>query len=150
MYWQKALRYYDSVPVAKLASPHTRYVTHAGGYWHGSPYNYASLKNLLFSSSTGFDFLKNNPNVQKYLGNEDLVSYTKDMHLITIPTLLIWGKYDGTVPVAMANDAYKRLGTPREKKSIVILESSAHSPYIENREKFNTEIINFLLKNITE
>ena len=148
-YWMSALKYYDTVSFKKLTYRHTRYLTKAGGLWYGRPHNYASYTNIFFSYSTGFDFLSNNPHVQKFLSNEDLMSFTKDLKKITLPSLILWGKHDGTIPVEMATDFFDKIGTTDDLKKIVLFEKSAHSPYIEEKEKFNTVVTDFIatLKN---
>ena len=48
------------------------------------------------------------------------------MENITLPAKIIWGINDGILPVALAQDAYDRLGTPAAHKSISILPNSSH------------------------
>lgn len=69
---------------------------------------------------------------------------TDKMHLITLPSLIVWGRHDGILPVALAQDAYDRLGTPASDKSIVIFENSAHSPMFEERDGFNQAVRDFI------
>jgi pimeloyl-ACP methyl ester carboxylesterase len=69
------------------------------------------------------------------------------MDRITLPSLIVWGRHDGILPVELADDAYERLGTPRSDKSIVIFEDSAHSPMFEQPDAFNRAVIDFIEAN---
>ena len=40
---------------------------------------------------------------------------------ITIPTLVLWGEYDGVNTIDMAYDAYNSLGTDPSEKELLIL-----------------------------
>jgi pimeloyl-ACP methyl ester carboxylesterase len=143
-YWNEALAYYGRTHFSELGRKHTEYVQAAGGYFHGKEHIYASTDNIFFSASTGFDFLSNNSYSRKHLDNEQLMPYTRQMQRITVPSLILFGRHDGIVPVEMAEDAWKRLGTPQERKRIVIFEKSAHSPYIEEKEAFTEAVVGFV------
>jgi pimeloyl-ACP methyl ester carboxylesterase len=66
------------------------------------------------------------------------------MHHITIPSLITWGRHDGILPVPLAQDAYNRIATNRNGKSIVIYEHTAHSPMFEEKTKFNQDVASFM------
>ena len=53
------------------------------------------------------------------------------MDKITIPVLIMWGRYDGTLPVAMADDAFNSIGTAPADKYKVIFENSGHCASFE-------------------
>ncbi len=76
--------------------------------------------------------------------NSLATDYTPDMHKITVPTLLLWGKHDGATPVELAQNAYDVLGTPATDKRIVIFDHSAHNPMNEEPEKFYREVKAFV------
>jgi len=58
----------------------------------------------------------------------------------SIPTLLIWGKQDGIVPVSAAND-YKRA---LKNSKLVVLDNCGHRPELEALDRFVHETRNFL------
>ncbi|MCB0843956.1 MAG: alpha/beta hydrolase [Bacteroidetes bacterium] len=64
---------------------------------------------------------------------------------ITIPTLLLWGKYDFSVPPVLGYDALGRLGSADKK--LVIFNRSIHHPMDTEPEKFGQEVIEFVERN---
>ena len=71
---------------------------------------------------------------------------TPEMHKIIIPSMVLWGRHDGTLPVALAYDAYDNLGTEDEKKELHIFENSAHGCSFEEPELFIERVTNFIEK----
>ena len=69
------------------------------------------------------------------------VSYTERMNEITIPTLLIWGKYDFVVPPELAHTAEPRMGGPVTK---VILPASAHPAMNEEAVAYVNAVVDFV------
>lgn len=65
---------------------------------------------------------------------------------ITIPTLLLWGKYDFVVPPALAQQAFDLIINSTDKE-MVIFENSGHSPMSDEPEKFAAEVIDFIDRN---
>ena len=57
-----------------------------------------------------------------------------------IPTLLVWGAEDRWVPASVGERTREFLGGPR----LVIMPGTAHAPYYEDPENFNTLLIDFL------
>ena len=72
------------------------------------------------------------------------LNLSDDMQRITIPCLVLWGKYDGVNTLEMGYDAYHSIGTPSENKEMVILENSAHEGYLEEPELFKASVASFL------
>ncbi len=72
---------------------------------------------------------------------EDL-SYTNRLNEITLPSLLLWGKYDLVVPPKFGQDALDNLGS--SAKELVIFEKSGHSPMFLEPDKFADEVIGFM------
>jgi pimeloyl-ACP methyl ester carboxylesterase len=58
----------------------------------------------------------------------------------SIPTLLIWGKQDGIVPVTAANDYRRAL----KNSKLVVLDNCGHRPELESLDRFVDETRNFL------
>lgn len=55
----------------------------------------------------------------------EVLALTDRLHEITVPTLLLWGKYDFVVPPALGESALENIGT--DDKKLVIFEASGHS-----------------------
>nr|XP_019703407.1 uncharacterized protein LOC109505362 [Elaeis guineensis] len=72
------------------------------------------------------------------LGNKD------EFQLTPLPqdVLIIWGEYDRIFPLEKAYEIKKRLG---EKARLEIMKNTAHVPQVEDPEKFNEILLNFLL-----
>ncbi len=70
------------------------------------------------------------------------VSLTDRLSEITIPSLVLWGKYDLVVPTLYAQEAFDNLGS--EDKDIFIFEKSAHSPMDNEPELFADKVIEFI------
>lgn len=125
--------------------------TKAGGYFHdpsNSPGAGADL--LLFSPfSLGAQLANDGIVLEKLLSDDafyDALRMSSKLSRITIPSLVLWGRHDGAVPVAMAHDAHDNLGTPPEHKFLVIFEKSAHMPPFEEPEAFLTAVTQFIEK----
>lgn len=148
-YWTEALAWYEKTPVIThelaVINTHCAYVTKAHGYTHDEKNNNIHMGSYIFLSPATFP-----GNILAQLRPVNAlweIWYNKlngEMTSITIPTLILWGAHDGILPVELAQDAYDALGTPDEHKSIVIFENSAHSPMIEEGEKFAQSVINFM------
>lgn len=69
-------------------------------------------------------------------------SLTEELPTINIPVLIIFGKYDTSVPPTLGADAFSRLGSL--DKSLFIFESSAHHPHDTEPELFAEKVIEFM------
>lgn len=61
---------------------------------------------------------------------------------ITLPSLLIYGKYDVSVPPSVGKDAFKRLGSG--EKELVLFEHSIHHPHDTEPDRFAEEVVRFI------
>lgn len=68
------------------------------------------------------------------------------MNRIIIPSLVLWGRHDGTLPVDLAFDAYDHLGTVHEDRHIYIFENSAHMPSYEEPDLWLDKVRAFVEK----
>jgi pimeloyl-ACP methyl ester carboxylesterase len=59
---------------------------------------------------------------------------------LKMPVLLIWGRHDHIFPPSHADSALKRLANGR----IEIFEESGHTPQIEEPDRFNRLVLDFL------
>ena len=64
----------------------------------------------------------------------------KRMHRIQTPTLVIWGRQDGIVPVIYAQEFIDRIAGARS----VVVEGSAHIPQLEQRATVSKLVLDFL------
>ena len=70
------------------------------------------------------------------------VSFTDRLTEITIPSLVLWGKYDLVVPTVYAQEAFDNLGAA--DKELVIFDKSAHSPMFMEPKLFSDKVIEFI------
>lgn len=103
------------------------------------------LRNSLFRDHP-INTLWNNINSVKVLATNggifETLSYSNRLDGITIPSLVLWGKYDMVVPPVFAQNAYDNLGS--KKKELVIFEHSGHSPMFEEPNLFADKVIEFI------
>ncbi len=72
---------------------------------------------------------------------EDL-SYADQLHRITLPTLLLWGRYDLVIPPAMGEAALASLGST--EKELYIFNRSGHSPMVNQPGSFAAQVLAFI------
>ena len=72
-------------------------------------------------------------------------SMTNSLGKVTLPLLVLSGKYDFVVPPVLANDLYN-LASSIDKK-LVIFDKSGHSPMTHEPIKYRIEIISFIEAN---
>ncbi|WP_282160833.1 alpha/beta fold hydrolase [Ulvibacterium marinum] len=80
--------------------------------------------------------------------DEDIIgelSFTERLSEITIPSLILWGKYDMVVPEFYAQEAFDNLGSAEKK--LVIFERSGHSPMFSESNQFAREVLQFMDQN---
>ena len=70
------------------------------------------------------------------------LSMAKDLHKITKPTLLIWGKYDFTVPPKLGEVALENIGA--SEKTLKIYEHSGHVPMASDPDRFVKDVSEFI------
>ena len=73
------------------------------------------------------------------------IDYTQELSQITIPSMIMWGKYDLVIPYKQGEEAYDNIGS--NKKTWVLFESSAHSAMMDEYEQFEQEMIKFIEAN---
>jgi proline iminopeptidase len=146
-YWQEALQWYNTYD-GKLTYTSKHYTEYLGKahayYFHDEPSLY-SVSDYFFGRPNGFDLLLNASYSDQTMENEVVdTDLTSNMNLITVPSLLLWGRHDGAIPFQMAEDAYNALGTSQQDKSIFYFEDSAHAPMIEENALFCSKVIQFV------
>ncbi len=63
---------------------------------------------------------------------------------LTLPTLMIWGRYDDLIAPEEGMAVFENFSTPPSEKRFVLLPHSSHEPYISDPDGFQQEIINFV------
>lgn len=92
----------------------------------------------LWASSSGigmFDEVKN-------------IDYTSRLGEITLPALILWGRYDLVLPVTLGQQAYDNIGTENFRKRFVIFDYSGHSPMAYQPEAFLEVLTKFVNDNL--
>jgi pimeloyl-ACP methyl ester carboxylesterase len=69
-------------------------------------------------------------------------SYTNQLNKVTLPVLIIYGKYDMVCPKELGEELYRLVGST--DKELVISEVSSHSPMMQDREFFYDKVIEFI------
>ena len=79
--------------------------------------------------------------------NEEIstANYSPQMYKITVPVLLLWGKYDFICPEGLADDIYNRIGSAVKKK--VVSPISGHNMMLVDKKLFCNEVANFVEQN---
>ncbi len=86
----------------------------------------------LYDTEAGLDFL------QSLLS----ATCTDQLYKIKIPSLLIWGQYDFTVPMGCGYDALSKLGS--SYKQLVLMPHSGHTPMNGDPDLFAQTVSNFI------
>ena len=99
------------------------------------PYLTGPVNPLTSLISGGITNFKLSPEIEQ-------LSLTDQLYKVTIPTLVLWGRYDFVVPPTLGYDTYNNISST--KKEIVIFEKSGHSPMSNEWEPFSDAIISFI------
>lgn len=90
--------------------------------------------------------LWNSNNVQKILVTEQgifqNISFADRLSEITLPSIVLWGKYDLVVPTIFAQEAFDNLGS--SEKEIFFFEKSAHNLMLNEPNLFADKVIKFI------
>jgi pimeloyl-ACP methyl ester carboxylesterase len=91
----------------------------------------AVLCNLLYSEDSNF--------------NKELAvtQFSTSLNLVTVPVLVLWGKYDFTCPLALGEDFYNRISST--DKRIAISAKSGHNMIFQDKQLFCKEVDAFVL-----
>jgi len=143
-YWKKELEWYNTASCTwdNFMNRHANNVDKLNGYY----YNPSNRKDFSrWTSPLPILFFLNNSNVQKTF-NLEKFNLSSQMYKIKIPSVIIWGRHDGILPVELAQNAYDNLGTNRENKYLYIFEKSAHSTQNEEPDLFVDIVTEFIEK----
>ena len=90
--------------------------------------NYYNLNH----TSSGNDFLE----------SLEIADYSDQLYKIKLPSLLLWGQFDFTVPPVLGEDGMRNLGSANKK--LVLFPHSGHHPMETDTDPVDDEIINFV------
>ena len=76
------------------------------------------------------------------MAETEKVAMTDELYKISIPTLLLWGKYDFVVPPALGESAFANISST--EKELVIFDYSGHSPMDTEAARFVDEVVEFV------
>jgi pimeloyl-ACP methyl ester carboxylesterase len=146
-HWQKEIDWYNTQPVFDSDNfvRHQNNVNDLDGFYYdskndpGNFFGFASPVPVFYSLTTLY-LLNNNKFDMKN------IDYSPEMYKITIPAMVLWGRHDGSLPVALAQNAYDSIGTTPSDKSLYIFESSAHCPSLEEPELWLNRMKEFVEK----
>lgn len=148
--WEALAAYYDHIEnwrEPKVIIQHSKNLNKVDGYFY-KPENregLVSLKRILFSETNFLALLAQNKNAIEEMDIWHL-DLTSRLHKIQIPTLLLWGRYDGILPVDLAEEARNAMQLPDE--NFYIFEESSHSPHYEQTDLFNEKLLSFIQQNL--
>ena len=83
-----------------------------------------------------------NATAQAILGKELKRSWSARYRELTLPTLMVWGRYDLVVPPTLGEDVQLRIAS--ETVELVILEDSAHAPMFHEPDAYASAILDFM------
>ena len=147
-YWRGEIAWYNSKPGSfdtKYWMRHGKNINDLNGIYHNpdnDPGNFFSFASPVpvFYQMTTLHLTNNNKFDLKN------IDFTPEIYKITIPVMILWGRYDGTLPVDLAQDAYDHVGTVLADKYIHIFENSAHCPSFEEPELWLDRMKEFVEK----
>lgn len=109
-----------------------KYFIDLGKYYLFSPYDPITASVNSFFTSSGFGMFD----------EVTATDYTSQLDLITVPTLIIWGKYDMVIPIKLGEEAFDKIGST--DKAIEIFPTSGHSPMVNDPIGFYKVIYDFV------
>jgi proline iminopeptidase len=150
-FWDYVLDWYSDNPnFTSDQLEHYTFVEKANGYIYNPEKNSNKKTFLEYSFNYLFEspadvttaFTNYNHVIQHFIISA--IDLTPQMQKITLPSLIVWGKYDGIIPYPMAQHAFNSLGTIETEKSIFTLPNSAHYGYYEDPELFVEAVKSFI------
>jgi pimeloyl-ACP methyl ester carboxylesterase len=103
------------------------------------------IASLMFFSPFYPFFQKNNNSLQSIMWRRlENINFVPEMYKITILSLILWGRHDGILPVALGYEAYENIGSAN--KYLYIFEKSAHNLFNDEPELFVQRVREFVDK----
>ncbi|WP_281616245.1 alpha/beta hydrolase [Flammeovirga sp. SubArs3] len=144
--WKEVIQWWEDHPNPNesMDEPY-QHVRMLEGYIYDKETSDALHNNSVFEqrflASYSFGWLHNQYEDFNFMAHYDFMPRAKN---IIIPTLLIWGKEDGAVPVAVSDTVYSLVNTPIEDKYKVQLDECAHAPHWEKPYIWTDEVRAFI------
>ena len=152
-FWESAKKWFESNPsYSSMAKPPYQFAIAAGGDLYDDQRYLDSAKidfiQLALKSPFSTDYLFSQVKGTKV----DYTGWTVADRLreIKLPSLIIWGRHDGIIPVTMAYDCFNGYGSPAADKYLEIFDYSAHSPHFEEPLTFAERVETFVDRYILE
>lgn len=144
---QEVLNWYRENPVINIGNvaAHAGYVRTYYGYTPKGEESDIPMGEMIFTSQLSLQYLINSGNTSSKFDIWS-VNLTESMDRITLPSLIVWGRHDGILPVPLAQQAYDALGTPLSDKYIEILPNSGHDPVAKDYDQFHNAVKTFINK----
>jgi pimeloyl-ACP methyl ester carboxylesterase len=135
-----------------------RYVSRFGGIYHSkdsipmwvlglsfltSP-EYSLFEGLETLSMRGFDFTMN-AMYEEYKA----INLTEEIHSMKVPVYFFEGKFDRAIPLEPVKFYFDSLEA-ENGKHFIVFENSGHFPMVEEKEKYQELLIDFVLKEIND
>jgi pimeloyl-ACP methyl ester carboxylesterase len=76
------------------------------------------------------------------LFDQTVQDYREAVKSVDIPTLILWGRHDELLPASGADDLKQRI----PHAEVVMFEDSGHCPFLEETEKFNGAVEQFMAR----
>jgi pimeloyl-ACP methyl ester carboxylesterase len=150
-FWSYALNWYHKNPnFTSDQLEHYAFVEKANGYVHDptvkrTPASFPGYStDYIFHSPADIGMTLTNYNtvIRNFIISD--IDLTAEMKKISLPSLIVWGEFDGIIPVPMATEAFDALGTASVSKRITILHNSGHVGFYEEPEVFAASVRAFM------
>jgi pimeloyl-ACP methyl ester carboxylesterase len=150
-FWKYALDWYSRNPnFTSDQLEHYAFLEKAHGYIHDptvkrKPANYPGYTlSFVFNSPADLTQALTNYNhvIRNFIVSD--IDLTAEMKHITLPSLIVWGQFDGVIPYPLAQQAFDALGTPLNDKRIYTLTNSGHDGFYEEPESFVNAVTDFV------
>ena len=146
-FWQNARKWFEQNPsYSSMSKPPYQFAIAAGADLYDSQQYIDSARidyiQLALQSPFSTDYL-----FSQIKGTK--IDYTgwnmhDQLNRITLPSLIVWGKHDGIIPVSLAYDCFNGYGSPAGDKYLEIFQYSAHSPHFEEPLTFADRVNEFI------
>ncbi|MFN3430561.1 MAG: alpha/beta fold hydrolase [Candidatus Sericytochromatia bacterium] len=147
---QEALIWYGQTPVLTGSAlvRHFTYLAKLGAYiHHPAAADKPNVGQLLFFGpySVGSEALNLTQTFQhQSLDRLATLNLSDRLPAITLPSLVMSGRYDGSVPMAASEVLYEALGTRTQDKTLTIFDNSAHRPMDDEPQAFVAAVKAFM------
>jgi pimeloyl-ACP methyl ester carboxylesterase len=146
--WQQIVDYCNTHRANQTLEADLQMDNYAAQAENYEPINHTATTLNFFSPSSPISYginlfyLYNSNAGKSFLDSIEKISYTNQLYKITVPSLLIWGQYDFTVPFGCGTQALPLLGSSYKK--LVIMPHSGHIPMNSDTNLFTQTVTDFI------